>query len=226
MTHSPLHFRANFIPRKAHQCLAVAALLSPAIACYVNAQDDALPILIVDQNWKAVHSDGADEMYFPRLRQKSGIRRFEYEKQADGSYVFRGVAVDKPTAPSATSPDGGTRYVANVDGKHIWAHRLNDKGEAIDGTPFAKLRSETSVRGKVSVSSMIVDDKGRIYVSTETTIQFFDPEGRLCGSIALPGGGDEPATLGWGVGKERCYLVVNVGNRWFARKLRANEGDE
>lgn len=125
------------------------------------------------------------------------------------------------------SPDGGTRYVANVDGRHIWAHRLNNNGDAVDGVPFAKLQTKASARGKVSVSSLIVDDAGRIYASTESTIQVFDPEGRLCGSIDLPGGaGDEPATLGWGVGKERCYLVVNLGNRWFARKLRANEGVE
>ncbi len=86
----------------------------------------------------------------------------------------------------ALSPDGGTLAVSDYAGAAAWAFRVEADG-ALGGRmpvfPYRDFGPTVEGRG----DGMACDTTGRWYVSSQTGIQVFDPNGRPIGLVLAPG---------------------------------------
>ena len=106
---------------------------------------------------------------------------------AAGNYAFpNGVAL---------SPDGKTFYVNNTwmqpGDNFVWAYDVQDDGSLTNKRQFAMLHLEGEVlsaekpvdRVKAVADGMAVDTDGRLYVTTLSGVQIFQPDGIYIGTI-------------------------------------------
>jgi enterochelin esterase family protein len=117
----------------------------------------------------------------------------------------------------ALSPDGGTLAVAERDGAHVWAFRVEPNGDLTYGAPWMELRApvgETRAGG----DAMVVDADGRYYVASPVGVQMFDWTGRMGGVIASPPAG--PPTSVAFAGPDRGWLYATSGGQVFRRPMK------
>lgn len=96
-----------------------------------------------------------------------------YQRKVDGLACPSGIAV---------SPDGGTLYVGDAEGKFIWAF-VRDGVKT--GQPYCPLRMPRGAKAS-GVTALATDTDGRVYAVTPLGVQIFDPTGRLCGVLTKP----------------------------------------
>jgi gluconolactonase len=109
----------------------------------------------------------------PLIRGAAGYIVVAYERKVAGLACPSGVAV---------SPDGGTLYVGDGEGKFIWAF-VRDGVKT--GQPYCPLRMPRGTKAS-GVTALATDTDGRIYAVTPLGVQIFDPTGRLCGVLTKP----------------------------------------
>ena len=112
------------------------------------------------------------------------------------------------------SPDEKTLYVTN--GAVVVAFDVRPDGALTNQREFGKLRGGTGGDGSA------VDQQGRLYVSTQTSVDVFDPSGTFLGTIpGIPGlhgvafGGADKKTLyaivfsgAWGTSSARNRVIA------------------
>ena len=125
----------------------------------------------------------------------------------EGSLTIAADSFDKPNG-LAFSPDESVLYVADNGGPH---HLL-----AFDVRPDGSLtgRRVVAVGTPEHPDGVKVDADGRIYVSSLSGIQVFEPEGRLIGEISLPGAVN--FTFG---GHDRNVLFITADTAIWAAAL-------
>lgn len=123
-----------------------------------------------------------------------------------------------PAVATVTTADGGTLYAAAKAGRHVWAFRLGQDGQAKDPAPYCPLRLKKGAE-TLTVTDLTTDTAGRIYAATPDGIQVFDPTGRLSGVLLLPEVGT-PNRLGW-EGEQRDQLIVWIGPKKYGRFMKA-----
>ncbi len=149
-----------------------------------------------------------------------------YYVRADGTVVRVAEGVVFPNG-LGLSPDGGTLYLTNTQGKDLLAYDVAEDGALSNGRPFAELElteanKETGMSG---ADGMTVDSAGNVYVATTQGfgIQVFDPSGKHIGNISCPAptnncsfGGTDLKTL-YVSAKDGIYTIptVNAGFRSF-----------
>ena len=157
------------------------------------AQDMALSQILIDgEGWKQTPRDSA---VFPRI----------------DPAVPPGF--ENPTC-SVMSPDHGTLFVGSDVGKYVWAFRVG-KGDYDAGQPYCSLRVPRGQKD-MPVTSLCVDNAGRIYAATPLGVQIFDPTGRLSGVLSKPS--SEPILLVNLIGDS---LYVATEHATYVRKVKA-----
>jgi sugar lactone lactonase YvrE len=114
--------------------------------------------------------------------------------------------------------DQGTLVVADMKTDHLFAFRVEADGSLKFKQPYYTLRLPAG-KTESGADGMTIDSAGRIYVATQLGLQFFDPQGRLCGVINKP----QNAWLSNAVfaGKDLDTLYVTCMNKVYKRKVKA-----
>lgn len=104
--------------------------------------------------------------------------------------------------------DGKMLLVDDTLGNTVYAFDVQPDGAAKNKRPFLELQGIPA--GKDSVADgMAIDRDGRIYVTTLTGVQVFDPAGKYLGTIKVP---RQPANLAFGgPDKRTLYLTARQG---------------
>jgi hypothetical protein len=126
-----------------------------------------------------------------------------------------GITSDAPWKTAAIqTPDGCTVFVAFNRGSFLHAHAIGKDGALQPGHPYAPLRTRRGEK-EIGVTSLAVDQAGRIYAATEIGVQVFDPTGRMCG-VLTPAAPGLPQALAF----EGDQLTLWIGNTKYTRALR------
>jgi gluconolactonase len=139
------------------------------------------------------------------------------DREGKTRLVDKGIA-----APAALAlwADDGTLVVGDAKGKHLYAFRVAANGDLADKDRYYPLCGPRNDPKRPSdAAGATVDDKARVYATTEQGVQVFDPTGRLCGVVPGP----EAAALG-GVafgGPDLDRLYVACGGKVYSRKTLA-----
>jgi gluconolactonase len=106
----------------------------------------------------------------------------------------------------ALSPDEKTVYVANTAGEYLLAWTVQPDGSLTARRDFLKLAGfKTTPTGPTSgADGIVVDQDGRVYVTSTLGIEVFSPEGQPLGVIKLA---KQPQNLAFG-GKDHNQLVI------------------
>lgn len=106
----------------------------------------------------------------------------------------------------ALSPDERTVYVADTGGEAVLAWSVNADGSLTGRRAFARLAGfRTAPNGPTSgADGIVVDQDGRVFVTSTLGIELFSPEGQPLGVIKLP---KQPQNLAFG-GKDRSHLYI------------------
>jgi enterochelin esterase family protein len=108
--------------------------------------------------------------------------------------------------------------VADAEGRHLWAFRIEADGRLTFGEPYYPLRVKPG-QADAGVTALATDAAGRVYAATPLGVQVFDPTGRLAGVLLKPAAAPLTAlTFG---GKDLDTLYVACGDRIYARKTKA-----
>ena len=111
-------------------------------------------------------------------------------------------------------PDEGHLVIG--DGAYLWAVRLEKDGSFGPGDRYYSLRTKPNER--MHVAAMTMDAGYLLYACTPIGIQVFDPTGRLCGVIPVPG---KTTMTAIAIGGEKAdTLFVAAGERIYARKIQ------
>jgi sugar lactone lactonase YvrE len=135
----------------------------------------------------------------------------------------RSRAVDKGSAaPAALAlwPDDGTLVVGDAKGKHLYAFRVAANGDLADKDRYYPLRApRNDPKRPCDAAGATVDDKARVYATTERGVQVFDPTGRLCGVLLSPEAAALHGVAFGGADLDRLY--VTCGDKVYVRKTLA-----
>lgn len=106
----------------------------------------------------------------------------------------------------ALSPDEKTVYVADTGGEAVLAWSVNPDGSLTGRRAFARLAGfRTTPNGPTSgADGIVVDQDGRVFVTSTLGIELFSPEGQPLGVIKLP---KQPQNLAFG-GADRSHLYI------------------
>ena len=106
----------------------------------------------------------------------------------------------------ALSPDEKTVYVANTAGESLLAWTVQPDGSLTARRDFVKLAGfKNTPTGPTSgADGIVVDQEGRVYVTSTLGIEVFSPEGQPLGVIKLA---KQPQNLAFG-GKDHSQLVI------------------
>jgi gluconolactonase len=118
----------------------------------------------------------------------------------------------------ALTPDQGTLVVADMNGPHLWAFRVEPDGSLMFKQPYFTMRLERDKRDSAA-DGMKCDSAGRMYVATRLGLQVFDTQGRLSVVIEKP----QNAWLSnvAFAGPNLDTLYVTSSNKVFKRKAKA-----
>src|SRR5262249_35106356 len=143
----------------------------------------------------------------------------EWKEAPRDSEVFRPVqsvlspGLDKPTC-AVKSIDGGTMFAGAAVGKYVWAFRVDKDGALDAGQPYCSLRVPRGEKD-MPVTSLCVDNAGRIYAATPLGLQIFDPTGRLSGVLPSP---TREAIRDANLVEDMLYIAA--GREVFVRKVK------
>src|SRR5262249_39037189 len=111
----------------------------------------------------------------------------------------------------ALSPDGGTLVATGLDGKHVYAFRIDKDGELAAREAYYALRLRRGQKRLVT-GSLTFDRDGRLYVATATGVQVFDPTGRFFGELLPPERGKAVTDVAFGgKGRDRLFVLSETG---------------
>ena len=115
-------------------------------------------------------------------------------------------------------PDQGTLVVANMNGPHLWAFRIESDGSLKFKQPYYTMQLP-DFEVASGADGLTVDSLGRLYATSKLGLQMFDPTGRLSGVIAKP----QNAWLANVVlgGPKFDTLYVTCTDKVYRRKIRA-----
>jgi gluconolactonase len=149
-----------------------------------------------------------------------GDRVYRFEP-ASGRLSVAADSLDKPNG-LALSPDERTLYVtdsgANQEPGSLYPDRPHHV-VAFDAAPFSAQLSNERVFAEISPGfpdGIKVDSEGRVYVSSFSGVQVFDPSGDPLGEIELPGAVN--FTFG---GPDRDVLFITTDTAVWAAELNA-----
>ncbi|PKM12668.1 MAG: gluconolactonase [Gammaproteobacteria bacterium HGW-Gammaproteobacteria-3] len=113
--------------------------------------------------------------------------------------------IDRPNGIQL-SKDEKTLYVANTLGEHVLAYDITRPGEIGNKRHFAKLAGwqETETGWSSGADGLAIDDKDRLYVTSNAGIEVFDQDGKPLGVIPIP---KKPQNLAF-AGKDKKTLYV------------------
>ena len=106
--------------------------------------------------------------------------------------------------PITISPDGRTLYVDNTIGTTVYRYDIQPDGTVKNKRAFAELH-DIKAGEEGFGDGMGMDRDGRLYVTTLTGIQVFDPQGKYLGTIKVP---RQPSNVAFaGPDKKTLYIV-------------------
>ena len=156
---------------------------------------------------------GADGPWFATFPGMTGIQRVTEE----GAWTMQ-LPLGKATGVVAW-PGGGTVVVGDADGRDLWAFRVTEKGDLVDGEPYYRLRLNLG-QEKSGVRGLAVDPVGRVYAATPLGVQVFDTTGRMSGVLLKPGKGELTHVRVY-VDREPPILSAICGGKRYDRPLKA-----
>ena len=212
------------------------SLTRPAAITLVDRATGTVETLVADAGGRPLNSpndvvaarDGSVWFTDPSYGHLQGFRPspqipdrvYRYDP-ATGDLAAVADGFDKPNG-LALSPDERTLYVGDSGAIHapgdydagrarrLTAFTVSDGGRLADARPFAG-----SIPG--FPDGIKVDTAGRVYVSCDRGVRVHDPDGRLIGEIAVPGGAVN-FTFG---GPERDVLLITADDAVWAARLNA-----
>jgi enterochelin esterase family protein len=116
------------------------------------------------------------------------------------------------------SPDEQTLYVSEHGGTKVWAWQIQNDGSLTGAGPFMTMRVGTG-KETAQGDGATTEAKGRIFVTTETGIQIFDPAGRLSGVIDKPDPAGKVVSVEF-AGSKHDVLFVAAGDKIYSRQLK------
>jgi gluconolactonase len=124
------------------------------------------------------------------------------------------------TAPNgiALSPDQETLAVSDYAGSAVWSFRVEADGSLSAKLPTMPYRHFSTIP-EAKGDGMTCDTRFRFYVSTQTGVQTYDPNGRPIGLILAPT--PTPVTSITLAGPGHSYLFLLTQGKIFKRKLNA-----
>lgn len=106
------------------------------------------------------------------------------------------------------SPDGRTLYIDNTIGTTVYRYDVQPDGTVKNKRPFAELH-DIKAGEEGFGDGMGMDRDGRLYVTTLTGIQVFDPAGKYLGTIKVP---RQPSNVAFaGPDKKTLYITARQG---------------
>lgn len=143
-----------------------------------------------------------------------------YYLRPDGRLVLLDDRMRRPNGIQL-SPDGWTLYVADTILEDIIAFDVLTDGSVANGRVFAKIRDVDPEVGS-GADGMAMDAEGRLYSTSSTGVQVFDPRGEHLGTIPIPRRAQNVAFAG----PDRSWLyVVGSGGVYRVRtRTRGVEG--
>jgi gluconolactonase len=115
-------------------------------------------------------------------------------------------------------PDQGTLVVTDSTEPVLWTFRVERDGSLTQKDRYYSPLQVPPAGGGPGSDGMKVDSVGRLYVTTRSGLQMFDPTGRLGGTILKPHPGPL-ANVCFG-GKNLDTLYVTAGDKVFKRKTQ------
>jgi gluconolactonase len=113
------------------------------------------------------------------------------------------------------SPDGAVLYVDDSGRPEVRAYDRAEDGSVAGGRTFAVLKTAGS--GPATADGMAVDAEGRLYVTTETGVQIFRPDGAWITTLAVP---ETPANAAFG-GPDMKTLYITARTHLYSIRLNA-----
>lgn len=143
-----------------------------------------------------------------------------YYLRPDGRLVLLDDRMRRPNGIQL-SPDGWTLYVADTILEDIIAFDVMADGSVANGRVFAKIRDVDPAVGS-GADGMAMDADGRLYSTSSTGVQVFDPRGEHLGTIPIPRRAQNVAFAG----PDRSWLyVVGAGGVYRVQtRTRGVEG--
>ncbi|MES2825602.1 MAG: SMP-30/gluconolactonase/LRE family protein [Pseudomonadota bacterium] len=105
------------------------------------------------------------------------------------------------------SRDEKTLYLANTAGEYLLAYAVTDNGKLGERKEFAKLQGyeKTETDFSSGADGIAIDNKGRVYVTSNKGIEIFDEQGNGLGVIPVP---HKPQNIAFaGKDKKTLYIV-------------------
>lgn len=112
------------------------------------------------------------------------------------------------------SPDEKVLYVANTPGEHIIAYDIGNDGSLGQRRNFAKLTGYTKgENGNYSsgADGLAVDEKGRLYVTSNAGVEVFSAKGDALGVIPIP---KKPQNIAFAGQDKKTLYVVGRGSAY------------
>jgi gluconolactonase len=104
--------------------------------------------------------------------------------------------------------DGRTLIVGDTLGDTVFAFDVQRDGTVRNKRPFAKIR-DVQPGQESGADGMAIDRAGRLFITSTTGVQVFDPKGAYLGTIKVP---RQPANVAFsGPGKRTLYITARQG---------------
>jgi gluconolactonase len=139
---------------------------------------------------------------------KEASRTAVYYISPEGKTLRVAEGIERPNGIQL-SRDEKTLYVANTGGEHVLAFDVKKDGTLGKRRDFAKLtaglqKNETGVLSS-GADGLAVDEKDRLYVTSNSGIEVFDKKGKALGVIPIP---HKPQNIAFaGADKKTLYVV-------------------
>ena len=116
-------------------------------------------------------------------------------------------SIIRPNGLTLTN-DGKQLIVDNTVGDTVFSFDVQSDGSVKNKRPFAKLR-DVQPGQESGADGLAIDSQDRMYITTASGIQVFDPKGTYLGTIKVP---RQPANCAFaGPGKRTLYITAREG---------------
>jgi gluconolactonase len=115
--------------------------------------------------------------------------------------------ITRPNGLTLTN-NGKTLIVDDTVGDTVFAFEVQSDGSVRNRRPFAHMH-DVKEGQESGADGLAIDSQDRIYVTSATGVQVFDPKGQYLGTIKIP---RQPANLAFsGPGKKVLYITAREG---------------
>ena len=153
------------------------------------------------------------------------------ETSASGSSTRKGakhVAYEGIAAPNGIqlSPGQSFLMVDDYTGRGVWSFQIQPDGSLTNGDPFYRLETPDE-SSATDADGMTMDTEGWLYVTTNTGLQVFDPQGKLVAILNKPQAAPISNVVFGGPNRDTLYLTGGdkVYKRPMTRKGTRELGD-